>query len=48
MGRLGVSGFIIGRELNLAAKGITGKVYDRYEYLDEKRHVLDLWVVISR
>jgi integrase len=43
MGRLGVSEFIIGRVLNHAAKGVTGKVYNRYEYLNEKRRALDLW-----
>ncbi len=43
MGRLGVSEFIIGRVLNHAAKGVTGRVYNRYEYLNEKRSALDLW-----
>jgi integrase len=41
MGRVGVSEFIIGRVLNHAAKGVTGKVYNKYEYLDEKRDALD-------
>jgi integrase len=43
MGRLGVSEFIIARVLNHAARGVTGKVYNRYEYLEEKRRALDLW-----
>jgi integrase len=43
MGRLGVPEFIIGRVLNHAAKGVTGKVYNRYEYLKEKRDALDKW-----
>jgi integrase len=43
MGRLGVSEFIIARVLNHAASGVTGRVYNRYEYLDEKRRALDLW-----
>jgi integrase len=43
MGRLGVSEFIIGRVLNHAAKGVTGKVYNRYEYLNEKRDALERW-----
>jgi len=42
LGRLGVSRFIIGRVLNHADQTVTG-IYDRYEYLDEKRHALALW-----
>jgi hypothetical protein len=43
MGRLGVSAFIIGRVLNHATEGMTGQFYNRYDYLDEKGHALDLW-----
>jgi integrase len=42
LGRLGVSRFIIGRVLNHSDHGVTG-VYDRYEYLPEKRHALEKW-----
>ncbi len=42
MGRLGVSRFVIGRVLNHADRAVTG-IYDRYTYLDEKRHALDVW-----
>ncbi len=43
MGQLGTSEFVIGRVLNHAARGITGTVYNRYEYLAEKRQALDGW-----
>ena len=43
MGRLGTPEFIIGRVLNHAAKGVTGTVYNRYEYLTEKRQAFDAW-----
>jgi integrase len=43
MGRLGITEFIIGKVLNHAARGITGQVYNQYEYLAEKRHALDTW-----
>jgi len=43
MGRLGVAEFIISKVLNHAARGVTGQVYNRYEYLAEKRHALDTW-----
>jgi integrase len=42
LGRLGVSRFIIARVLNHADRTVTG-IYDRYEYLDEKRHALEAW-----
>jgi integrase len=42
LGKLGVSRFIIGRILNHADRTVTG-IYDRYEYLDEKRHALEAW-----
>jgi integrase len=42
MGRLKITRFLIGRVLNHADPGVTA-VYDRYEYLDEKRHALDAW-----
>ena len=43
MGRLGASEFIIGKVLNHAAIGVTGKIYNRYEYMAEKRHALEAW-----
>jgi integrase len=42
LGKLGVSRFIISRVLNHADRTVTG-IYDRYEYLDEKRHALEAW-----
>jgi integrase len=42
MAKLGVSRFVITRVLNHADSSVTG-VYDRYEYLAEKRHALELW-----
>src|SRR5262249_6352795 len=42
LGRLGISRFIIARVLNHADRTVTG-IYDRYEYLDEKRHALEAW-----
>jgi integrase len=42
LGKLGISRFIIARVLNHADSTVTG-IYDRYEYLDEKRHALDAW-----
>ncbi len=43
MGRLGIPEFIISKVLNHAARGVTGRVYNTYEYLTEKRHALDTW-----
>jgi integrase len=42
MGRLGVPRFIVGKVLNHADRSVTG-VYDRHEYLDEKRQALERW-----
>jgi integrase len=42
LGKLGVSRFIIARVLNHADRTVTG-IYDRYEYLDEKRRAMDAW-----
>ena len=42
LGKLGISRFIIARVLNHADRTVTG-IYDRYEYLNEKRHALDAW-----
>jgi integrase len=42
MGRLGVSRFIIARVLAHADPSVTG-IYDRFEYLEEKRAALDKW-----
>jgi integrase len=43
MGRLGAPEFIISKVLNHASHGVTGKVYNRYEYISEKRHALEMW-----
>lgn len=43
MGRLGTPEFVIAKVLNHASKGITGQVYNRYEYLAEKKHALEQW-----
>ena len=43
MGRLGIAEFIIAKVLNHTSKGITGQVYNRYEYLAEKKHALETW-----
>lgn len=43
MGRLGTPEFVIGKVLNHTSKGITGQVYNRYEYLNEKRQALEAW-----
>ena len=40
--KLGVSRFVISRVLNHADPTVTG-VYDRYEYLREKRQALEAW-----
>jgi len=42
LGRLGISRFVIARMLNHADRSVTG-IYDKYEYLDEKRHALESW-----
>ena len=42
LGKLGISRFIIARVLNHADRTVTG-IYDRHEYLDEKRHALEGW-----
>jgi integrase len=42
LGKLGISRFIIARVLNHADRTVTG-IYDRYEYLAEKRHALEAW-----
>jgi integrase len=42
LGKLGVSRFIIGQILNHSDRSVTG-VYDRYEYLEEKRAALEAW-----
>ncbi|MCC5871537.1 MAG: tyrosine-type recombinase/integrase [Gammaproteobacteria bacterium] len=43
MARLGVQPHVIARVLNHAETGITGRVYVRHGWLDEKRAALDLW-----
>jgi integrase len=42
LGKLGISRLVIARVLNHADRTVTG-IYDRYEYLDEKRRALDAW-----
>jgi integrase len=42
LGKLGTPRFIIARVLNHADHTVTG-IYDRYEYLTEKRHALEVW-----
>jgi integrase len=42
LGRLGISRFVITRMLNHADSSVTG-IYDRHEYLAEKRHALEAW-----
>ncbi len=42
MGRLRVSRFALGRLLNHTDGSVTG-IYDRHEYLDEKRQALEAW-----
>jgi integrase len=42
LGKLGISRFIIARVLNHADRTVTG-IYDRHEYLAEKRSALDAW-----
>jgi len=42
LGRLGISRFVIARILNHADRSVTG-IYDKYEYLAEKRHALGAW-----
>jgi integrase len=43
MAELGATEFVIGRVLNHAAKGVTGKVYNQWGYLPEKRVALEKW-----
>jgi integrase len=42
LGKLGVSRFIIARILNHADRTVTG-IYDRHEYMEEKRRALEAW-----
>lgn len=42
MARLKVQRIVISQVLNHAEGGVT-RIYDRYSYLDEKRHALDAW-----
>ena len=44
MTELGFTRFIADRVLNHAEPGV-GRVYDRYEYLREKRQALEAWAV---
>ena len=42
MSRLGVTQFVVGKVLNHADRSVTG-IYNRYEYLNEKRQALETW-----
>jgi integrase len=43
MGELGIDQFVIARVLNHVDQTITGRVYNRYPYLKEKRAALETW-----
>ena len=43
MGELGVDEFTVGRVLNHAARGVTGRHYNFYGYRDEKHRALEAW-----
>ncbi len=43
MSKLKVPRFIVSRVLNHSDPSVTGKHYDRYEFLDEKREALEKW-----
>ena len=42
MARAGVQRFVVARVLGHVDRAVTG-VYDRYEYLNEKRTALEAW-----
>jgi integrase len=44
LGKVGTPRFIIGRVLNHADNSVTG-IYDRHEYLAEKREALERWAI---
>jgi integrase len=43
LGKMEVPGFVIALILNHALPGVTNKVYNRYDYLKEKREALNAW-----
>jgi integrase len=43
MTEAGVTRLVVSKVLNHAEQGVTGKHYDLYGYLPEKKHALDLW-----
>lgn len=43
MGELKIPNTIISKVLNHTEKGVTSKVYNLYDYYDEKKHALDSW-----
>lgn len=43
MTRIGISRFMAGKVLNHAESGVTGQVYDKYDYLEEKKDALERW-----
>ena len=43
LSRLRISGDVISAVLNHAPKGVTGRHYDHYDKLDEKRAALEVW-----
>ena len=42
MARAGISRFVVARVLGHVDRSVTG-IYDRYDYLNEKRIALDTW-----
>jgi integrase len=43
MGELGIDQFVIARVLNHVDQTVTGRVYNRYPYMKEKRAALETW-----
>jgi integrase len=43
LGELGISRFIIGKLLNHAEAGVTGRVYDKHDYAEQKRLAMLAW-----
>jgi integrase len=43
LGKMEVPGFVIALILNHSLQGVTSKVYNRYDYLKEKRDALNRW-----
>ena len=43
MTSIGIQEFIVGKVLNHVAQGVTGKVYNKYRYLEEKKNAMNKW-----